>query len=199
MSVERWEAPPDVRETLLQIRDADHPHLAEATFAVEFVDSKPFVKDRLNLGKVSKFSGAAKLWHPKDKKYDFCISLCADVWQGIMKKDMQHRAWLDLRLCQCQVEYEPETIEENGKKKVVKDDWGRVSYTDVIRRDDAGRPVWKVVPADIKVISQNIKRYGLWYEDLEELTFVLKSDVLPADYSKDDYEVSLEDAGNEIF
>lgn len=169
MPVQRWEAPADVRQTAEEVKAADHPHLAEAVLALEFVDSKAFVKDRVNLGKVSKFSQAAKLWHPKDKKYDFCISLCADVWFGLLNQD-QRLATLDFHLCRCKVAYEPEVVEENGKKKPVKDEWGRVTYTDVIKRDDEGKPLWKLYsPADIRVFTENIRRHGPWYEELAEL------------------------------
>jgi hypothetical protein len=166
MPVQHWAAPPDVLDLLSEVLEK-HPHLSEATFAVSFADSKPFIGDRINLGKVSKFSKADKLWHAQDKKYDFRITLCAEVWA--MLSNAQRKAHLDLRVSQCKVEYEPETIEENGKKIKVKDEWGRVSYTTEIRRDDEGHPMWKIVPADILILTENIRRCGLWYEELEVL------------------------------
>lgn len=177
MATEHWAAPPDVVGMLDVILEKYHPALQEAVFAVEFVDSKPFVKDRLNLGKSLRFSKAARVWHPKDKKYDFCISLCADVWHGLLTTQHQRDALLDLRLLQFQVEYEPQVVDVNGKKEKVKDEWGRVTYTDVIKRDDEGRPVWKVEPPDIRVITENIRRFGFWYEDLATLQNVAAKSV----------------------
>lgn len=174
MATQHWAAPPDVVDMLAEIQAAHHPTLQEAVFAVEFVDAKPFVKDRLNLGKSSKFSKAAKVWHPQNKKYDFCISLCADVWHGLLKPQ-QRAANLDLRLSQCQVDFEPQVVEVNGKKEKIKDEWGRVTYTDVLKRDDEGRPIWKVEPLDIRIITANIRRFGLWYEDLATLKEVVEA------------------------
>lgn len=165
---DRWSADQVVYELLENVKEKNHPHLAAAKIAVEFVDSKPFIKDRLNLGKVSKFSKAAKIWHPPNKRYDFCISICADVWMDLLQV-AQREPYLDLKLCQCQVEYEPEVVEENGKKQVVKDEYGRVSYTDEVKVDADGEPMWKVVPVGIPVFVENVKRYGLWYEDFVEL------------------------------
>ena len=84
-------------------------------------------------------------------------------------KGVQQEAWLDLVLTRCQVEYEPNTIVENGKKVVIKDEYGRVEYTDVIKTDDEGAPIWKVSPMNLAVISANVKRYGAWFEDLVSL------------------------------
>lgn len=115
-----WSAPSEIEDLLQEIKEKWHPHLHEASFAIEFVESKPFVKDRINLGKVSKFSQSAKLW--QSKKYDFLISLCVDVWHTILNTQ-QKAPLLDLHLSQCKVEFEPETVEVNGKTEKVKDEW----------------------------------------------------------------------------
>lgn len=165
MPVTHVKASAQVEGLVEDVRTKNHPHLEQALIALEFVDSKPYVKDRLNLGKVSKFSKATKLWFPSGKKYDFLISNCADVWFGILN-DEQREALIDLQLSRCQVEYEPNTVVVNGKKQVVKDEWGRVEYTDEVKTDDEGFPIWKVSPLDMSVIADNIKRYGVWYDDL---------------------------------
>jgi hypothetical protein len=167
------EANPQVRQQVDILKGKNHPHLEQAQIAVAFTETKPFIKDRLNLGKVSKFSKSAKLWHPKDKKYDFCIYICSEVWFGMLN-DHQKEAYLDLKLCQCKIEYLPEYVEENGKKIPVKDEFGRISYTNEVKYDKDGLPIWKVVPADLKVYAENIKRYGLWFEELLELKEVIE-------------------------
>jgi len=161
-------ASPEIRQDMQEIKESHHPHLAQALIALSFNDGKPYVKDRLNLGKVSKFSQAARLWLPEATKYDFSISLCADTWFGILN-NKQRRALLDLRLSQCQVEYLPATVQVNGKTQVIKDEYGRAEYTKDFKTDDEGRPVWKVAPLDLAVFTSNVQRFGVWFEDLSEL------------------------------
>lgn len=173
MPVTHVRAAADIRQKLTDIKVANHPHLEQALIALEFVDSKPFIKDKVNLGKVSRFSKATQLWFSQDAQYNFLISVCADVWYGILK-ETQREALLDLHLTRCGVAYEPETVVINGKKTTVKDEFGRVEYTDQIKTDDEGRPVWKLSPLDIGVITSNIRRYGLWYDDLLELKDAIK-------------------------
>jgi hypothetical protein len=91
-----------------------------------------------------------------------------DLWHSVLKGN-QREAYLDLQLSRCGVEYLPEEIEENGKKKPIKDEWGRVQYTQEVKVDDEGNPKWKVVPLDLEVFADNVRRYGLWCDDLLEL------------------------------
>ena len=167
-------AGPQVVAQLNEVKEKNHPHLEQALIAVQFADSKPYVKDRLNLGRVSKLSKAAKLWLPNNEKWDFVVTLPADVWYGLFN-DKQKEAWLDLLLTRCQVEYEPNTVVENGKKIVIKDEFGRVEYTDQFRCDDEGRPIWKVSPCDAAVIAANIGRYGAWFESFVNLKMAIDS------------------------
>lgn len=145
------------------------PRLADARIAICFDDSKPFLRNKLNLGKVTKFSPLARLW--QGSQYDFCLSIPMDLWHSVLKGS-QRAAYLDLQLTRCTVEYKPEEIEENGKKKKVKDEWGRVQYTQEVKTDDEGNPKWKVVPLDLEVFADNVRRYGLWMDSLEELASV---------------------------
>ena len=165
-------AGPQVISLLNEVKEKNHPHLAQALVACSFVDVKPYSKGVLNLGKVSKFSGAVKLWLPNDHKYDFLISLPADVWYGLFN-DKQKEAWLDLLLTRCQVEYEPSTVVVNGKKQVVKDEFGRIEYTDVPKTTDDGSIVWKVAPLDAAVIAANIGRYDTWFESFVNLKMAI--------------------------
>jgi hypothetical protein len=155
------------------VRENHHlPRLETASIAVCMTDGKPFRADRIQLGKVTKFSQFNRIWQG-DIKYEFCITLNSDVWYQILNDD-QREALADLHLTRCAVEYEPETYEENGKEKKVVDEWGRVQYTDDIKYDDEGNPKWKVLPFDLLVFAENAKRYGLWLKDvmdgLETLT-----------------------------
>lgn len=163
-----WPADNDVMALGEKIRTSNHlPRLLEAKIAIAFNDSKPFIKGRFNWGKVLKFTNVNKLWHPKDKRYDFLINLCGDAWIDILDGG-QREALLDLHLNCCQVEYEPEVIEENGVKHPVKDEWGRIQYTNIIKRDDDGNPKWLKVPLDLNVFTDNVGKFGLWCADLIE-------------------------------
>lgn len=167
MSINPWKAPAEVFELLNQVKDKNHnERLGNALIAISFNDSKPFLHNKLNLGKVTKFSPLARLW--QGQQYDFCLSIPMDLWHSVLNPE-QREAYLDLQLSRCSVEYLPEEIEENGKKKKIKDEWGRIQFTKEIKTDDEGNPKWKVVPLDLEVFSANVRRYGSWCEDLLEL------------------------------
>lgn len=167
MAMNPWKAPTDIVSLVVDVQNKHHiPRLVDASIAVCIEDSKPFVQNKLNLGKVSKFSPLAKLW--QGVPHDFCLSIPSDLWHSVLKGE-QREAYLDLQLTRCQVEYIPETVEENGKKKPIKDEWGRIQYTQEIKRDDSGNPKWKVVSLDLEIFAENVRRYGLWHEGLMEL------------------------------
>lgn len=166
-----------------KVKEKSHKdRLEEATIAVAFVDQKPFNKGRLNWGKVRRFQQIDKLWHPDSKQYDFLITIPTDLWFSVLSTSDQHEALADLLLTRCAVEYEPVTEEETVKgvvkKKVVKDDWGRVEYTNEIKRDkETGEPKWRVLPLDLYVFSENASRYGLWCSVLMEFKESIKEPV----------------------
>jgi hypothetical protein len=166
MPANSWKAPQEIVDLVDEIKNKSHlPRLEAASIAVVIKDEKPFVNDKLNLGKVSKFSLSAKMWH--QKPHDFCITIPADLWATVLNED-QKKAYIDLQLTRCQVEYVPETTEINGKKKAIKDEWGCVKFTNEIKLDTEGNPKWKVSGLDLEVLTSNIRRYGLWYDELLE-------------------------------
>jgi hypothetical protein len=168
MGVAPWEANSDVVDLLNIVKGKHHhPRLEQATFAVCFTDTKPFIKDRFNWGKVQKFSPLARLWHPENKKYDFLFVLSGTAWSNVLSIT-QREALLDLHLTRCDVDYEPEenTDPVTNKKQVVKDEWGRVQMSNNIKYDDDGVPKWKVHPLDLNVFAENVSRYGIWCEDI---------------------------------
>lgn len=166
MALNPWKAPQEIVALVQELKERHHPHLAAAHVAVCIEDTKPFINNKLNLGKVSKFSPLAKLW--QGSPHDFCLSIPSDLWHSVLKGS-QRDAYLDLQLTRCGVEYIPDMVEENGKKKPIKDEWGRVQYTDQVKVDDDGNPKWKVFPLDLEVFTSNVRRYGLWHDGLMEL------------------------------
>ena len=170
-----WKCPDNVMELLDSVKNKNHPHLEQANFVVAFNDAKPFVKNRLNWGNISRFSEFNKIW--QSEKYDFCVVICSDLWHSILDNS-QREPLLDLHLCRCNVEYIPETVIEGKKKQVVKDEWGRVKYTDEIKLDANGNPKWQVSPIDFAVLCKNVYRYGLWCSELGAVKDVITSAVL---------------------
>ena len=106
------------------------------------------------------------------QQYDFCLSIPMDLWHSILKEDQKH-AYIDLCLTRCTVEYKIDEVEENGKKKKIKDEWGRFQYTTEVKTDDDGKPKYKVDPLSIEVYIDNIGRYGLWMDSFQELSEVI--------------------------
>lgn len=182
MAILPWVAGADVLMLCDKVKNKHHiTRLSEASIAWCFADSKPFVKERFNWGKVSRFQNLHRLWHANNNKYDFLVVLSATAWSGVLN-DLQREALVDLHLSRCSVHYVPVMVEEEpkkkggkgrkpkeGKKRVVKDEWDRIEYTDEIARDDEGNPKWKVLPLDLHVFGENAQRYGVWCEEL--LTF----------------------------
>jgi hypothetical protein len=162
-----WKSPDEISSFVLTLAEKNHyPRLENATFAVAFDDSKPFVKNKFNWGKVSRFSNFNRIWQAD--KFDFSIVLSSEVWVDVLNVE-QREALLDLHLSSCVVEYVPQTVQEGKKKKVVKDDWGRIQYTDEIKLDDNSTPKWYVTPLDFSAFAQNVSRYGLWCTDFCEI------------------------------
>jgi hypothetical protein len=164
--MEMWIASAAVNDLLAKVR-IKHSHLEEhnVSIIVLFSDGKPFVNDRINLGSLKRTPKLARVLGGGTQSYEFCLIVNMDVWTEILNPTQQE-ALLDLHLSRIEPEYEPETITENKKKKVVKDELGRVKYTSVVKTNEDGRPKWKLNPLDLQVFTQNVTRYGLWSEEL---------------------------------
>jgi hypothetical protein len=157
-------APFEIVELVAKVKEENHhPRLEQASVAACLADSKPFRQNNFNWGTVCKFSDFNKIW--QKEKYDFCIKLCVDVWYQILSEE-QREALVDLHLTCCDVEYEPETTDVNGKKQIIKDEWGRIQYSDTIKTDDAGQPKWRIKPLGLTVFAANVRRYNLWMKDV---------------------------------
>lgn len=165
-----WKAS-DLNNLIEKVK-SHHKRLENASIVACFDDSKAFIKNKINLGKVTKFSPLAKLW--QNEKHDFCLIICATLWQEILKES-DKEALIDLLLQRCDVERVPKFYEENGKKKPIKDEYGRIEYSEEFKVDDEGEPKWRVLPLDLELFSNNIRKYGLWLEDVLEFKKALDS------------------------
>lgn len=166
MGVKPWKAPDPVQKMLEDVFDKHHAErLADLQVSVSFDDSKPFVKNKLNLGKLVK---VRDLDRPHmTQKLDYYVVACSDLWHSVLN-DHQREAYIDLHLTRLTPEYQPVTVIVNKKKKVVKDQWGRVEYTTDLKLDANGDPIWRMMPLDLYVFAENARKYGLWLEAMEE-------------------------------
>mgnify|MGYP003475862963 CR=1 FL=1 len=122
MALNPWKCSADILTLVRHLQEKDHaPRLTNAKIGMVFDDSKPFIKNKINLGKVATFSPFNRLW--QDDQHDFCLVVPSSLWVEVLNEE-QRKAYLDLKLTQCSVEYEPETVEENGKTIKIVDDWG---------------------------------------------------------------------------
>lgn len=171
-----WPAPLEVFEKMSEVKSKSHPKLENVTVVVELSDAKPFKINRLNLGNVRKFSAANKIWQKGD--FDFCITLVGEVWSEILKGPQQD-AILDLHLTRIEPVCVPEVIIENKKRITVKDEYGRIVLSEEQKLDKHGNPLWRILPIDLGVLTQNVRRYGFWLEDLVEFKNVAIESVDP--------------------
>lgn len=165
-----WPAPLEIFEKLKEVKDKSHPKLESVSVVVELSDAQPFKNNRLNLGNIRRFSAANKIWQKGD--FDFCITLVGEVWQTILKGE-QCNALLDLHLTRIEPVCKPQVIVENKKQITVKDDFGRIVFTDEQKLDKHGNLRWRIVPVDLGVLAQNVRRYGFWFDDLIEFHNVI--------------------------
>lgn len=166
MGIKPWSAPDTVKQMLESVYDKHHAErLANLKVAVMFDDSKPFLKNKMNLGKVVKVRDLDKP-HMRSP-LDFYIVACSDLWHSVLN-DEQREAYIDLHLTRLVPEYIPVTVVVNKKKKTVKDQWGRVEYTTDLKLDANGETIWRVNPIDLYTSAANARKYGLWLDFAEE-------------------------------
>lgn len=162
-----WKAPKEVTDLMEEVKSKNHDErLATADVLVWFDESKPFVNNSLNLGKAIKLGPVHRVLD--EDRHNFLITLPSDVWHNILV-GKQREAWLDLHLTRFTPDYKPQTVIVNGRKRPVKDQWGRIEYTTEVRTDKNDNVIWKVLPLDLEVYTDNIGRYGLWLEGLTGL------------------------------
>jgi len=163
-----WEAPKDMRELFERVRHDHHqPRLAQASIWVLVTDAPGVRGDQVITTTVHKCSAAEKL----ASGHDFRIVVRSETWANLA--DPQRLIAADEALCQCGVKYVPQTVEVNGKKEILKDEWGRVLYTDQISYDEQGVPRWKLNKPDAALFYVLLGRHGEYCEAAENVTRAL--------------------------
>jgi hypothetical protein len=163
-----WEATADITQLVQRIKkDHHHPRLAQASIWVLISDGKGVVDNRIITVKAAKCTKHEKL----STGHDFKLTIMAETWANLT--DAQRDIAVDEALCRCGVKYIPQTVEVNGKKEMLKDDWGRVLYTDQISFDNDGNPRWKINKPDAELFFSMLTRHGEYDESAENTTRAL--------------------------
>lgn len=122
-----------------------HAHLAEARICLAWrMGWKEDADGRLKLGQCKKAGDLERELHG----YDFIILLNHEAWNVAEFTTEQMTALLDHELCHAQV-----TLDDEGEMK----------------RDTAGRPVWRVRGHDVEEFVEIVGRHGCWTSGLEKL------------------------------
>lgn len=158
-----WEATHDIKKSLLAIRDQHHPHLIAASFWLLVTDAGHLSGNRVRYWRSAVTSKEERL----ATQMDFKVTLYAGSWSEAT--DRQREIILDEALSGCGVKYVPQTVEVNGRKEVVKDDLGRIVYTDQIDYDLEGRPKWCRMAHDAAIFFGMVRRHGDYCDELENL------------------------------
>jgi len=155
-----WNATAEIAATGRKVKESHHhPRLALASIWWLICDSKPIQSDRFIAVKTQRCNKAEKL----ETQHDFKIVIIAEAWE-MLTNDQREQA-LDEALCHCGVKYIPQMLEINGRKEPVKDDMGRIIYTDVISYDGDGVPKWKINQPDAGLFFAMLQRHGEYSED----------------------------------
>lgn len=95
-------------------------------------------------------------------------------------KHRSKRACLDHELAHCGVHYEPVKEQigttRGGKPrlKVVRDSYGRIQYTNEIKRNqETGEPKWRLITHDLEEFRDIVARHGVWDESLQSFKQIL--------------------------
>ena len=162
-----WEAPPEIRRALDEIKKENHAHLAHASLWALCSDGKALRNNQFVVTQSKRCSQTEKL----SSGSDFKVIVMMDAWSQL--PDAARRVALDEALCRCGVKHVPQTVEVNGKKEVVKDELGRVIYTDEMEHDKEGRPKWKINPPDAGLYYAMLQRHGKYSEEAENTSRAL--------------------------
>lgn len=163
-----WEAPSDIKQLVKEIRDNHHPEIAQASIWCLITDANGIHDNRVRSTITRKCTKTENL----STGHHFKIFVYAETWAKLT--DAQRRIAIDEALCRCGVKYIPETIEVNGKRETLKDDLGRVIFTNEMAFDQDGTPKWKINKPDAEIYFAMLKRHVMYSEEVENTQRVLE-------------------------
>ena len=160
---EIWQAPEDIKQQVNELKAEHHPHLAAASLWVLCSDGKAVKDNQIIPTQSKKCTKTEKL----SSGHDFKIIIMAEVWDKLT--DKQRQIALDEALCRCGVQRVPQTVEVNGKKEELKDEFGRTIFTEELAYDKLGQPKWKINPPDAGLYFALLARHGQYSEAAENV------------------------------
>ncbi len=153
----------------------NHTHLLDAKIIIYANDKNKLKGNNIIIADASKSSHKMKA----STCSDFNITLYMTAWSELNQS--QQEACMDHELSHCGVCYLPitEQIGTPNKKgkvktKIVKDEFGRVQYSNEIKRDpQTGQPKWKLIPHDLEEFRDIVERHGIWDDSLKSFKEIM--------------------------
>lgn len=162
-----------VYSTISELVHNYHSHLEEAKFIVYCSDKNNNKANKVVIAEASKAPARLKA----STNADFTITLYMMPW-GDLNMD-QKRACLDHELYHCSVHYEPvkeqigQSRQGRARMQIVRDEYGRIQYTDEIKRNESGEPKWRLISHDLEEFDEIVERYGRWDESIQSFSEAL--------------------------
>ena len=156
-----WEANEDIKRLLRDIKNEHHPHLSTASIWVLCSDGKAIRDNHVIATTTQKCTNTERL----SSNHDFKITIMMETWAHLTDKGREIA--LDEALCRCGVKYVQQKMDINGRKEVVKDELGRIVYSDEIEYDKEGIPKWKINKPNAGLYFDLLMRRGAYSEEAE--------------------------------
>ena len=150
-----------------------HSHLAEAKIVIYASDKNRTKANRIVIADASKAPAKLKA----STNADFTITLYMTPWGDLNVE--QRDACLDHELSHCGVHYEPcqeqvgQSRQGRPRMQVVRDEYGRIQYTNEIKRDENDEPKWRLLPHDLEEFGDVVERHGRWDEAIQSFSEAL--------------------------
>lgn len=140
------------------IKREHHKHL-EGARIIMFMDYSEPSGSALTFGTASLASSQVKALSGAN----FVITINALAWDNLDEEG--RTALLDHELSHCHVCLKP----MKDGRETIRDAFGRVQYTNQVKRDADGNIQYRIIPHDVTEFISIVKRRGLWMENLQKM------------------------------
>lgn len=175
MAIWELESNSSIYTMMNELIERYHPHLSESKIILYANEKNKLKSNHVIIASASKASSRLRA----STEADFTITIHMMPWGDL--SESQKRACLDHELSHCGVHYEPVKEQvgtsRNGRPrmKVVRDSYGRIQYTDEIKRDpETGKPKWRLITHDLEEFRDIVDRHGVWDSSLQSFQEVLR-------------------------
>lgn len=173
MAIWELEQNDPIYTTMGELISRYHTHIAEAKIVIYCSDKNRTRANKIIIADASKAPAKLKA----STSADFTITLYMMPWGDLDTN--QKRACLDHELYHCGVHYEPvqeqigQSRQGRQRMQVVRDEYGRIQYTNEIKRNENGEPKWRILPHDLEEFCDIVERYGRWDESIQSFSDAL--------------------------